>query len=262
MVRLRRLFVAGALTPVLALAFWSAATPQAPPASQASCGVPPGILGASRPLPNTARVLHAGGPLGVLAIGSAFGQSRYLGADDSLPARIAADLRKAWPDKPVELRLRSDRGATTGEMVAVLRRELSVHPAVLVLWQTGTVDAARKISVAAFGQALAQGVQLARQAGSDIILIDPQYSRVLEAHVDVSPYEEQFARAASAPGAALFPRYALMHSWVRSGGLDLERAGRPERREAVAELQLCLAHALSREIIAGVEAGQQTGAKP
>jgi hypothetical protein len=258
MVRLHRPRFAGALALAAATAYWSVALPQVAPArpQAAACAAPADLAGPWRALPNTARALHAAQPLGVLAVGSAFIASRYAGPTDSLPAQTVALLHEAWAGRPIELTLRGDPGATTSEMLAVLKRELAAHQPALVLWQTGTLDAARKISPDAFGRALAQGIELARQAGSDIILIDAQYSHVLVARVDLSPYEEQFAKVAAAQDAALFPRYALTRSWVRSGVLDLEQAPRPKRGQAVAELHQCLAQALSQEIFAGVAAGE------
>ncbi len=229
----------------------SAGPVTAPLSAGARCVIPAGLLsGAPGALANTARALHPGGHLRILAVGSAL-VGPHLGADEAFPRRMVDTLRHLAPGVTVQLDMRSDRGATAAELVPILRTELDSHVYQLVLWQTGTVDAARKLRLQDFGRALADGVKTARAKGSDVMLIDPQFSRLLEERADLAPYEARIAQEARSPNTQLFPRFALMQHWVETGSLDVEKAPRDDRRATIVRLHECLADALAHAIVAG-----------
>ena len=46
----------------------------------------------------------------------------------------------------------------------------------LVVWQTGTVDAMQSVDPDQFSAALDQGINIARSAGADVVLVNAQYS--------------------------------------------------------------------------------------
>ena len=56
-----------------------------------------------------------------------------------------------------------------------------------------------------------------RDAGGDLVLIDPQFSRFLRANTDLDPYENVMQQVATMPGVALFRRFDLMRSWADTG---------------------------------------------
>jgi hypothetical protein len=226
-----------------------------------ACPSPGFPLGTIRPLPQTARALLSHEAIVVLAVGSAL-QPAHVRPDESFPGRTLQRLREAAAGANIDLRVRNTPGATAAEMLPLLRRELRAGSApTLLLWQTGTVDAAKRIAPAAFGAALQEGLRVAHDAGTDVVLVDPLYSRLLQDRADVVPYEEQFVRAAAAPGADLFHRHALTRQWVASGAIDIEAAAPVARSRTLIELQDCLARALARQIIAGATIGQQNAAR-
>lgn len=215
--------------------------------------MPPALAPTPGRLVHTARALETDRHLDILAVGSAL-VSPHLGADEAFPHRMVDTLRGTSPGVSIHLQMRSERGATAPELLPILRAELARRPYQLVVWQTGTVDAARKARPDEFGRALAEGVALAHTHGSDVILIDPQFSRMLEERADLDPYEDRIKASAQAPETQLFPRFSLMRAWVEAGVLDLEKSPHAERPAMVARLHECLAAALAHAILTG--AGQ------
>ena len=206
-------------------------------------------------LPRVAATLHAGPALNVLVVGTAQ-DSGYSAATSGVvgyPWRMAEAVEAAVPGLKVNLTVRGRHGATAGEMADAIRDEMGMRPYKLVLWQTGTVEAVRNIPPDDFTQALIGGVDAATGGGADIILVGPKYSRFLEAHADVEPYERALEEVAGTVDVALLPRFDLMRRWAEAGQLDLERADAAERRPTLELLHTCLGAYLARMMLAGLK---------
>ncbi len=221
-----------------------------PPGPALDCATDQGLLPAGKALPHFAAALRDGRPLDVVAVGPATMLGPHMGVPDSFPARTVQMLRDARPGWDIRLISQAERGASTVALLAILRRFIAAHPGALVLWQAGTVEAATRRPPAELATTLGEGVRAAVSAGSDIILIDPPYSRLLSQRVDLDRYDPAFLAAATAPGAALFSRYAVTRRWVESGQIDLERAPPGQRAATLARLHECLARVLARGLLA------------
>jgi hypothetical protein len=127
----------------------------------------------------------------------------------------------------------------------MVREEFARKPADLVLWQTGTVEAARGLEVDEMVEALHGGLDLVKAAGGDAVLIDPQFSRFLRANANVDAYREALRLVAAAHGVPLFRRYELMRYWAENDTVDLERAPRNLRTSVTDQLNDCLAQAMA-----------------
>jgi len=223
------------------------------------------------PLPHLAAVLKPGATLAMLAVGSAtvFGPDSSAAADATgkaaqkpplqmsqtgFPWQAAHALEAAVRGLRVNVTVIGRRGLTAGEMLDRLRAELPKKPYRLVLWQTGTVDAVQGQPPDDFYQALADGAATVAAAGADLVLVDPQYSRFLAANANLAPYAAAMQAVDTLPGVALFHRTALMHDWVDSGAIDLERTPKSERPAAAARLHACLGRALAQMLLADVAA--------
>jgi hypothetical protein len=222
---------------------------ESPPA----CEVPADLVAPSHPLARLARALQPGGRLEVLALGSGTLLGPRGGVEGSVPEQMAASLRAASPGASVRLTLHAARAETATEMLAALRRELAAHAYQLVLWQTGTVEAVRKLSPAQFRDTLADGAGAVAAANADLVLIDVPYSRLLESNSDLLPYRAAMQDVADHGAAILFRRYDLMRDWAKSGKIDLEEAGRRERTLTAERLRACLGEALAKLVLAGRE---------
>lgn len=170
-------------------------------------------------------------------------------ASHSLADRMVQILRTAVPGADIRLVLVGGHGATAADMLATLQRETAIRHFALVLWQTGTVEALRKTGPDTFRETLEHGARLVSDQGGDLILIDPQFSRVVRAHADLTPYERTFRDVAEQQGVTLFGRFDLTSHWVATGELDLEKASTAERAHLSEMQQDCLAHALAGMVL-------------
>ena len=239
------------LTAVVAALLFTA--PDARAASGA-CPVPADFASDVRPLPNAAKALDAGS-LSILAIGSAsVSGGSSLSAEKAWPARLQAALQARFPNSRIEVSVRGGRGVTVAEHLQLLR---DTSPrASLVIWQAGTVEAARGLDPDDMSEALLLGMERLRAQGADVILMDPQFSRFLRANANIEPYRERMRMAAAAAGSPLFRRYDLMQHWIESGTVDLERAARNERVAVAEHLNDCLGRTLAALIVQGIAAAR------
>lgn len=261
---------------LLALLGLLAASPA--PAMPERCAAPDDTAGTAEEMPHVAAALRAGQRLDVLAVGSATVFSpeaaltpgtvtgRALGlfqpadatrsksppdvSERAFPQQMAAALRADVPGADVRVTVRGGRGMSAADMLEVLRAELADRPYQLVIWQTGTVEAVRNLPPADFAQTLSDGVALVQDAGADLVLVDPQFSRFLRTNANLDPYAQALQQVAAMPGVLLFRRYDLMQTWVNEGQIDLERTPKAERQKAVEILHACLGAHLARLLLA------------
>ena len=256
------------LVTVLLTGFWQPAL-----AGGAVCP-PADIAPEAAPLPHLAAALRPGATLPVLAVGSftvfaptaspradmahkpAPGTPPPAASPSSFVAQAAHALEAGVHGLRVVLTVRGGSGLTASEMAATIRSELARTHYRLVLWQTGTVDAVDQVAPGDFYQALAEGAAATAAAGADLVLIDPQYSRFLEANANLQPYLSTLQDVGALPDVTLFHRYALMRDWADGGAIDLERTPKSERAAAAARLHLCLGRELARTLLAEAANGK------
>jgi hypothetical protein len=127
----------------------------------------------------------------------------------------------------------------------------------LVIWQTGTVDAMRSIDPDDFRGAVAEGVAALQNAGTDVVLMNLQYSPRTETMISATPYLDNMRVVAQQHNVPLFDRFAIMRHWSDTGDFDLFSTsygiGLAKR------VHDCLGRALSKFVIdaAHLDAAQQ-----
>jgi hypothetical protein len=238
---------------LVALPAHGAATAATPP--PAACEVPADLVAPAQPLRNLGRSLQPGGRLDVLALGSGTLLGPRGGVDGSVPDHMLKELHDAAPGVGLYLFLHGARAETATAMLAAMRKEFSTHSYQLVLWQTGTVEAVRKLPLAQFRDTLGAGATAAAVAGADLVLIDVPYSRLLDANSDLQPYRAAMRDLADTGKVVLFRRYDLMRHWAETGVLDMEAAGKHEQHSAADRLRARLGEALAKLVLAA--RGQQ-----
>jgi hypothetical protein len=225
-----------------------------------ACGAPAEMLEAGAPLPKTARVLAArpGAKLRLLVVGSAsVTGAGTSGPEAAWPQRLSRILEKLHPGLTVSLTVRGGRGLTAVETAALIEAEQIRAPADLVLWQSGTVEAVRSLDVDLLRETLNAEVERLQAQGSDVVLVDPQFSRFLRANANVDPYRDAMRLVASARDVPLLRRYELMRFWAESDRVDLERAPREMRVIVADRLHICLAEAAA--VLIGQGAAEALG---
>ena len=98
----------------------------------------------------------------------------------------------------------------------------------LVIWQTGTIDAIRRIDPEEFKLALEEGVERLQKAKVDIILMNMQYSPRTEPMIVGGPYSDMMRVVAQQRGVPLFDRLGIMRYWSDHGAFDLYATGRDD----------------------------------
>ena len=226
------------------------------------CGAPAEFATTDAPLGQFASAIAAGGPVAVLAVGSATtvgsvssssGLPTTAPPGTSFPWLMVRALEAALPKVTFTLTVRGGRGMTAEDMLPLIEAALKEQHFPLVLWQTGTVEAVRGLRPDGVLDVLHAGAERIREAGGDLVLIDPQFSRFLRANTDLDPYEGILQQVATMPGAALFHRFDLMRAWANDGRIDLEHTPKADRDKALGELNRCLGKVLAQFVLSGVD---------
>ena len=240
---------------LLALALLVFAGPASSPAAGAGtpeiCDAAPEFSVPDKKLEHLAEAVAGHGTIDVLAVGSGTTVGQDGGGGKAFPHRMVAALRAALPGREILLTLRGARGITAAEMLKLIDAELASQSFALVLWQTGTVDAMRGIPPDELRKTLEAGIASVRAKGADLILIDAQYAKPMDAKVNEAPYLRVLREVADAPGVLLFRRYDLMRSWAADGRNNLENVRKADREQAVDALHACIAEVLVRFVSHG-----------
>ena len=176
------------------------------------------------PLPQVTRAIDAK-HLNILVVGA--GSSLLpgsSGAKNAYPARLEAALAAKLPGVAVQVSTDVQARRTAGEMVTSLPASLAAAKPALMVWQTGTVDAMQSIDTDQFRAALEQGINIARSAGADVILINAQYSPRTESMIALGLYAENMRWVALQQEVPLFDRFSIMKLWADLGTFDLYSA--------------------------------------
>jgi hypothetical protein len=221
-------------------------------AAQRGCGVATDLLIAQSTLPKVADALRRGLPLDILVVGTL--SSTIKGAEGAAyPARLQVVLSKRRPAAKVKVSVELLTGRSAKEAAARFVPLMAAKTPVLVVWQTGTVDALRSIDPEDFRTAVNRGVMALKTGGADVILMNPQYSPRTETMISLGPYLDNLRAVADERDVALFNRFAIMRQWDEEGEFDLFSATRgPGLAERVHD---CLGRALADFILRAASLG-------
>lgn len=190
--------------------------------------------------------------LHVLAVGSA--TTAGPGAElVSFPQRMVESLRRRVPGLEVGIEARGGRGTTAADHAATIEAEIARARPDLVIWQTGTVEAVRGLEPDALAAQVSATLQRLRQAGIDVLIVEPQFSRFLRANANIDPYLEALRITASLEGVPILRRYDIMRAWADDGAIDVERAAPADRPRTLDLLNQCLGRALARLALRGAQ---------
>jgi len=185
-----------------------------------TCEVPTYLLSSESSLPKVADAVKSGKPLSILVIGSR--SSTITSSEASAyPARLQAMLKEKLPSVPISLSVELQTAKTAEEAAATLVKLVEAKRPTLVIWQTGTVDAMRSVDPDDFRSALDEGVVALQNAGTDVVLINLQYSPRTETMISAPPYLDDMRVVAQQHDVPLFDRFAIMRHWHDSGDFDL-----------------------------------------
>ena len=219
-----------------------------------ACDVPPYLLTTESALPKVADALKTGRPLDILVVGS---RSSTINTSDgtAYPGRLQAVLREKLPSVAVNVSVELQVKKTAEEVAAGLVKLVEGKRPTLVIWQTGTYDAMRSIDPDDFRGAVDEGVAALQNAGTDVILMNLQYSPRTETMISAPPYLDNMRVVAQQHDVPLFDRFAIMRHWHDAGDFDLFSAA--HGLELAKRVHDCLGRALSKFVIDAAHPAQQ-----
>jgi len=176
------------------------------------------------PLPQVARSIAAK-RLDILVVGA--GSSSLPGPNGTMlayPARLQRALSEKLTGVAVKVTADVKSRRNAGDMVKTIDGALAETKPALVVWQTGTVDAMQAIDPYHFSTALDRGINIARSAGADVVLVNAQYSPRTESMIQLGTYLENMRWVAVQHEVPLFDRFNVMKTWADLGTFNLTAA--------------------------------------
>ena len=156
-------------------------------------------------------------------------------------------LKEKLPSVVVNVSVELQPKKTAEEVAAGLVKLVEGKKPTLVIWQTGTYDAMRSIDPDDFRGAVGEGVVALQNAGTDVILMNLQYSPRTETMISAPPYLDSMRVVAQQHDVPLFDRFAIMRHWNDTGDFDLFSAF--HGLELAKRVHDCLGRALSTFVI-------------
>lgn len=168
-------------------------------------------------------------------------------ADAAYPSRLQQMLSQKLPSLAISVSVDLQPRKTAEEVAASLATLVAARKPDLVVWQTGTVDAMRGIDLDDFRSAMDDGVKALQAAGSDVILMNLQYSPRTETMTSPTPYVDNMRVVAQDHDVPVFDRFAIMRHWHEDGDFDLFNPS--PGIDLAKKVHECLARALATFVI-------------
>jgi hypothetical protein len=192
-----------------------------------SCAVPGNLLFSDNHLNRVASAAGKQRQIAITVLGT--GSSTLAGAEGpslAYPARLETALNQKLSNIVVRVLSLTKAGQTADGMRRNMKDLSLDEKPNLVIWQTGTVDAIRRVELDEFRAALENGVEALQAGGSDVMLMNMQYSPRTESMIPVGPYVDQMRAVAQQRDIPLFDRFAVMRFWSDEGAFDFYAAGK------------------------------------
>jgi hypothetical protein len=213
---------------LLVIAFmWGLGPAGACAGERPTCELPGYLLSSGTDLRRVSAAVRDDHRLTIVVLGT--GSSALAGADGALsayPARLEAMLKQKLHGVAVKVTALLRNRQTAEELANGMAKLLTDEKPDLVIWQTGTVDAIRRVEPDDFRAALDEGIETLQKGGADIILMNMQYSPRTETIVTLGPYADAMRVAAQQHEIPLFDRLSIMRHWSDTGEFDLYAVGK------------------------------------
>src|SRR4030088_1100102 len=217
-----------------------------------SCADPAYLLTSEGALAKVADAVNSGHPLDILVVGSRSSTINTLDGT-AYPGRLQAMLRERLPSVTVNVSVELQVKKTAEEVAAGLVKLVEVKKPTLVIWQTGTVDAMRSVDPDDFRSAVDEGVAALQNAGTDVVLMNLQYSPRTETMISATPYLDNMRVVAQQHEVPLFDRFAIMRHWNDAGDFDLFSTA--HGLDLAKRVHGCLGRALSKFVLDAAHVG-------
>jgi hypothetical protein len=152
--------------------------------------------------------------------------------------------------KPGRTAIVATKSMTTG---------LAANKPALMVWQAGTVDAMKAVDLDDFSGALDNGIDASHKAGSDVVLVNGQYSPRTESIIALSQYSEHMRWVGLRNDTPLFDRYAIMKLWSDLGTFDFMT--HTKKLDMAEQVHDCIGRLLADLVIKSAKEAAPNGAR-
>ena len=194
-----------------------------------TCVAPFDLVRLAHPLSRVAQKLATNQPITIVAIGSS--STAGAGASSpagSYPSRLAVELKQRFPAQSIVVLNRGVNGEEIGDMLKRFDSAVVAAKPDLVLWQIGTNSVIRDHKISSSDSSIRDGLKIIRAAGSDVVLIDPQFAPKVIAKPEAERMVELIATAAKLENVDLFRRFGLMKHWNEVTRMSFETFVSPD----------------------------------
>ncbi len=197
------------------------------------CMVPHALVEPHALLPRVSHAVKREQKLDIVVLSGAPSQVGLGDGPRSYPWFLEKELRERLPNTQIRVVVRAAPRRSAIELIPTLPQILAEEKPTLVIWQSGTVEAYRGIDADGYGRKLQVGVGLLLEGGTDVLLVNMQYSPRTDAMVDAAAYTEVMRAVGQARDVPFFNRYRVMREWSETGAFDLAalHIGRTEYEE-------------------------------
>jgi lysophospholipase L1-like esterase len=192
--------------------------------SRVPCLPPKGGAKSMGSLPHVAAKLASGQPVEIIAFGSSstFGTGTS-SPEFTYPNRLAAQLRRQYPNVEINVVNRGKGGEDAAEMMKRLQTEVIDMKPDMVIWQVGTNAVLRNVDPDETAKLVEDGIARIQAAGADLVLVDPQYSpRVTERAESANKMVRLLGRVAELRHVGIFPRFQIMRDWHEKQAIPID----------------------------------------
>jgi acyl-CoA thioesterase I len=193
------------------------------------CDGPSDLTRLERPLVHVGEKLAAREPIKIVALGSS--STAGAGASSpaaSYPSRLAVELGKLYPDVPITVLNRGINGQDAAEMIARFKQDVIDERPDLVIWQIGTNAALRDVPIEDVGKIVHEGITEIKNAGADVLLVDPQFVPKVIAKSEAEGMVRLIATTATSSKVNVFRRFAIMRHWRERDGMNFDAFTSPD----------------------------------
>jgi acyl-CoA thioesterase I len=245
------LLLLAALAPgVMALLGGSPASATEPRQQPPACAAPAEITRLDHTLRRTARRLAAAEPLTIVAIGSSSTAGAFASSPAaSYPSRLAGEFRERFPGRAIRVTNRGVNGEDAREMLARLQESVIAEKPDLVLWQVGTNSLLLDRPIRPAGALIRDGLRRLKAAGSDVVLIDPQFAPKVLAKPDIRDLMSLYGLIGKEDGVGVFHRFEVMRYWREVAGIPFEAFLSPDELHMNDWSYGCIAKLLADAIV-------------
>jgi lysophospholipase L1-like esterase len=192
--------------------------------SRVPCLPPRGGAQSLGSLPHVAKKLIDGEPVVIIAFGSSSTAGTGASAPEfAYPNRLAAQLKRHYPTANITVVNAGVGGEDAPEMMKRLQTSVIDRHPDLVLWQVGTNAVLRNLDPEVTADQVEEGVARIQAAGSDVVLVDPQYTpRVTEHPESAGRIVKLLSHVARLRHIGIFPRFEVMRDWHEKQDLPID----------------------------------------